>query len=124
MKRVKKSVEVEKISNLVTDPALSTGGYIFNKDKVPYSSPWTTATENIPLDMHYPEKPNAAQFNYLTGYVDDMEAALHSPDFADPDSGYRAFIEADTFVDAHLFTETFKDIDGYRISTYYSKSRC
>ena len=123
IKRDKERVDVEKLSDLVTDPALITGGYIFKKDKGPYSSPWNTATENIPLDMHYPEKPNAAQFNYLTGYVDDMEAALHSPAFADPDSGYRAFIEADTFVDAHLFTETFKDIDGYRISTYYSKSR-
>ncbi|MFT6178510.1 MAG: hypothetical protein ACJAQT_000582 [Akkermansiaceae bacterium] len=123
IKRDKERVDVEKLSDLVTDPALITGGYIFKKDKGPYSSPWNTATENIPLDMHYPETPNAAQFNYLKGYVDEMEEALHSPTFSDPGSGYRAFIEADTFVDAHLFTETFKDIDGYRISTYYSKSR-
>ncbi len=123
IKRDKERVDVEKLSDLVTDPALITGGYIFKKDKEPYSSPWNTATENIPLDMHYPETPNAAQFAYLRGYVNNMEAALHGPTFADPDSGYRSFIEADTFVDAHLFTETFKDIDGYRISTYYSKSR-
>jgi len=123
IKRDKERVDIEKLSDLVTDPALITGGYIFKKDKGPYSSPWNTATENIPLDMHYPEKPNSAQFNYLIRYVNDMEAALHGSTFADPDLGYRAFIEADTFVDAHLFTETFKDIDGYRISTYYSKSR-
>lgn len=123
IKRDKERIDVEKLSDLVTDPALITGGYIFKKDKGPYSSPWNTATEGVPLDMHYPERPNTAQFNYLRGYVNSMESALHSTNFGDPGSGYRAFIEADTFIDAHLFTETFKDIDGYRISTYYSKSR-
>ena len=123
IKRDKERIDIEKLSDLITDSALITGGYIFKKDKGPYSSPWNTATENIPLDMHYPERPNTAQFNYLKGYVNDMEAALHSSTFEDPSSGYRAFIETGTFIDAHLFTETFKDIDGYRISTYYSKSR-
>lgn len=123
IKRDNDRIDVEKLSDLVTDPELITGGYIFKKDKGPYSSPWSTAIERVPLDMHYPETPNAAQFAYLRGYVNDMEAALHSSTFDAPDSGYRSFIDSGTFIDAHLFTETFKDIDGYRISTYYSKSR-
>lgn len=123
IKRDNERIDVEKLSDLVTDPALITGGYIFKKDKGPYSSPWNTAIEGVPLDMHYPERPNTAQFDYLRGYVNEMETALHSSTFGDPTLGYRGFIETDTFVDAHLFTEAFKDIDGYRISTYYSKSR-
>ncbi|MDB4572947.1 CotH kinase family protein, partial [Akkermansiaceae bacterium] len=123
IKRDRERVDVERLGDLTTDPNLITGGYIFKKDKGPYSSPWNTAIEGVPLDMHYPESPNSAQFDYLRGYINDMEAALHSSDFADPEIGYQAFIDRESFIDAHLFTEAFKDIDGYRISTYFSKSR-
>ena len=67
IKRDSERVDVEKLNELVTDPALITGGYIFKKDKSPWSQPWTTATEGIPLDTHDPETLNNAQFNYLTG---------------------------------------------------------
>ena len=33
-------VEVEPLENDVTDPELIQGGYIFKKDKSPYSQPW------------------------------------------------------------------------------------
>lgn len=123
IKRDKERVDIERLGDLTTDPEKITGGYIFKKDKGPYSSPWTTAIEQVPLDMHYPEEPNPAQFTYLRNYVNEMETALHSPEFRDPNVGYRAYLDKTSFIDAHLFTETFKDIDGYRISTYYSKSR-
>lgn len=123
IKRDKERVDVERLGDLTTDPEKIKGGYIFKKDKSPYSSPWSTAIEGVPLDMHYPEQPNLAQFTYLQNYVNEMEAALHSPDSGDPSLGYQAYLDRTSFIDAHLFTETFKDIDGYRISTYYSKSR-
>lgn len=123
IKRDKERVDVERLGALTTDRDKISGGYIFKKDKGPYSSPWTTAIERVPLDMHYPEKPNPAQFDYLRNYVNDMEAALHSGEFSDPNTGYQAYLDRTSFIDAHLFTEAFKDIDGYRISTYYSKSR-
>jgi len=123
IKRGKDRVDVEKLSDLVTDPDLITGGYIFKKDKGPYSRPWTTAIERVPLDMHYPEIPNTAQFNYLRRYLNEMESALHGASFGDLDAGYPAYLDPGSFIDAHLFTEAFKDIDGYRISTYFSKKR-
>jgi len=123
IKRDKERVDVEKLNDLVTDPELISGGYIFKRDKAPYSNPWNTAIENAPFDMHYPEDPNEAQFNFLTGYLDEMEGALYGPKYKDPDSGYAAYLDVPSFIDAHLFVEAFKNIDGYRISTYFSKPR-
>ena len=123
IKRDNERVDVEKLNDLVTDPELVSGGYIFKRDKPPYSKPWNTSIENAPFDMHYPEDPNDAQFNYLTGYLDEMEAALHGSNYKDPDSGYAAYLDVASFIDAHLFVEAFKNIDGYRISTYFSKAR-
>ena len=123
IKRNKDRIDLEKLNETVTDPALITGGYIFKKDKPPHSQPWNTATEGIPLDTHDPEQLNTAQFNYLSGYVNSFESALHGSNFDDPASGYAAYIDVPSFIDMHLFVETFKEIDGYRISTYFSKDR-
>lgn len=123
IKRGNERVDVERLCAGVTDPALITGGYIFKKDKAPYSQPWTTATEGIPLDTHVPSELNTAQFDYLRGYVNDFEAALHGANFNDPLSGYAGYIDVSSFIDNHLFVESFKEIDGYRISQYFSKDR-
>ena len=119
----KDRIDIERINNSVTDPELIQGGYIFKKDKSPSSQPWSTATEGIPLDMHHPQSVNSAQFSYLTGHVNQFEAALHSADFENLKTGYPAFIDVLSFIDNHLFVETFKEIDGYRISAYFSKPR-
>ncbi|MGI9239658.1 MAG: CotH kinase family protein, partial [Verrucomicrobiales bacterium] len=123
IKRNKNRVDIEKLNASVTDPELITGGYIFKKDKPPHSQPWNTSIEGVPLDTHDPAELNPEQFDYLRGYVNDFESALHGPGFDDPDSGYASFIDVQSFIDMHLFVETFKEIDGYRISTYFSKDR-
>ncbi|NCF90181.1 MAG: hypothetical protein GWQ05_04370 [Verrucomicrobiaceae bacterium] len=126
MEKIKRDgdrVDVEKLCDKVTDPALITGGYIFKKDKPPYSQAWSTAVEGVPLDTHVPNQLNAAQFGYLTTYVDSFETALHGDSFRDPNTGYAAYIDVPSFIDNHLFVECFKEIDGYRISQYFSKDR-
>ncbi|MFT4550689.1 MAG: hypothetical protein ACI8XO_005046, partial [Verrucomicrobiales bacterium] len=123
IKRNSDRIDIEKLNESVTDPELITGGYIFKKDKPPHSQPWNTAIEGVPLDTHDPEQLNTAQFNYLRGYVNDFETALHGANFDDPETGYAAYIDPASFIDMHLFVETFKEIDGYRISTYFSKDR-
>lgn len=123
IKRDKERVDVEKLNDLVTDPELIKGGYIFKKDKPPHSRSWNSATEGILFDTHYPEYPNDTQFEFLTNHVDEMESVLHSGNFDDPVNGYAAYLDIPSFIDAHLTVETFKNIDGYRISTYFSKPR-
>ena len=123
IKRDKERIDVEKLNDLVTDPEMIQGGYIFKKDKGPYSRSWSTSTERVPLDFHYPEYPNNAQFNFLRNHINQMEVALHGSSFDNPESGYAAYLDVPSFIDNHLLVETFKDIDGYRISSYFTKPR-
>ena len=111
IKRGKERVDIERLGDRTVDPKLITGGYIFKKDKGPYSRAWNTSIERVPLDMHEPERPNSAQFLYLRNYVNEMETALHGDSFDDPDEGYQAYIDRLSFIYSHLYTEAFKDID-------------
>jgi hypothetical protein len=65
----------------------------------------------------------AEQRAWLSNYVNRFEQALHGPGFRNPESGYAAFIEIDSFIDHHLLVEATKNIDGFRFSTFYSKDR-
>lgn len=70
-----------------------------------------------------PDEITAVQKAWLRKYLNDLEAALHGPDFRDPQKGYRAFLDPESFVDYHLFTEMTKNVDGYRFSVFYHKDR-
>ena len=123
IKRDASRIDIEKLNDFMTDPAQISGGYIFKKDKPPYSRPWNTATEGIAFDLHVPDPLNDAQYSWLTNHVNAFEAALHGPAFDDPQTGYASFIDVESFIDSHLFVEIFKDVDGFRLSHYFTKSR-
>jgi hypothetical protein len=52
-----------------------------------------------------------------------FEAALYGGSFGDPVNGYAKYIDVMSFIDNHLWVEIHKQIDGYRLSTYYAKDR-
>jgi hypothetical protein len=68
-------------------------------------------------------KITPAQKDWLTSYLNRMEAALYGPDFRNPTNGYSAFLDVDSFIDYHLFVEATKNIDGFRFSTFFAKDR-
>ena len=43
--------------------------------------------------------------------------------YRDPTNGYAKYIDVDSFIDHHIIVELTKNIDGFRISTYYTKDR-
>ncbi len=120
IKRGKDRVDIEKLTDKVTDPNLITGGYIFRRDRA--SSDGTT---NLPVGMnsHTPGVLNAAQTTYLTNYLNAFNNALNGANFADPVLGYAPYIDRDSFIDNWWFVEISKQIDGYRLSTYFYKDR-
>lgn len=65
----------------------------------------------------------STQKNWLKRYLMKFERALYGPDFLDPDRGYAAFIDVDSFIDHHLLVEATKNVDGFRFSTFYYKDR-
>lgn len=70
-----------------------------------------------------PDELTAVQRAWLKDYVNGLESVLYGPDFADPKKGYRAWLDADSFIDQHLLVETTKNVDGFRFSTFYYKDR-
>lgn len=63
------------------------------------------------------------QINYINDRIDDMEGALASPNYLDPENGYRKYIDVQNFIDYQLFTEFGNNVDGYRLSGKFFKRR-
>ena len=134
IKRDKNRLDISKL--LPTDNAGDqlTGGYILKIDKAEgASNEWfsskhllsAASSKTIDILYHYP-KPfeiTSAQKNYIQNYFFDFEDALKGQNFADPETGYRKYIDVNSFIDYQLITELSKNPDGYRISTYLYKDR-
>ena len=125
IKRDDDRVDIEALGpNDNTEPDV-TGGYIFKNDKTDGGeSPFYTSRGYDFLHVE-PEafELTPQQKNYLYGYLNAFEAALYGPNFADPVDGYAKYIDVDSWIDHHIMVEMAKNIDGFRISTYYHKDR-
>ncbi len=72
---------------------------------------------------HYPrfDTITPEQTTYIQGYIDSFEKVMLGPNFADPQKGYQALIDVDSFVDFVIINELGRNVDGYRKSTYMHK---
>ncbi len=102
-----------------------TGGYIFKKDRLgPGESGFTLNRGNLYAFVRPQEDQiTLEQRDWLRQHLNAVDAAIMGTDFLDEQAGYRAFIEPATFIDYHLMTELTKQIDGYRLSTFFHKDR-
>lgn len=111
-----------------------TGGYIFKVDKttaggvIAWTSPYTAqapSTGPMYYQMHDPDisELHPLQLNYIHDYVDNWETALKGVNFANPQIGFRAFSDEQSFIDFFIVNELSKNVDGYRISTFLHKKR-
>lgn len=123
IKRGGDRVNIEKMPALSTDPAIISGGYLFRKDKPDPGVVTFDTSGGQQFQFVEPEVPNTAQKNWLNAYVNQFEAALNGSNFGDPISGYAAYINPRSFIDNQWFVEITKQIDGYRLSTYFTKDR-
>jgi hypothetical protein len=55
--------------------------------------------------------------------VNDFEASVMSPDFANPSTGYSKYIDLNSFADYFIINELSKNIDAYKVSTYLYKDK-
>lgn len=136
MEKIKKDKNRVDISSLKTTDNTGedvTGGYILKIDKTSGSpsKSWTNATTTpfgnfkTFFQVEYPKITDITQpqFDYIQKYVNDFEAALLMPDFQSPQARWREMCDLDTFVDYFLITEFVKNVDGYRLSTYFYKEK-
>lgn len=108
----------------VTEPDIS-GGYLFKKDKTSGGDVAFSTNRGYSWIFDDPVGGDltGAQRNWLRNYMNQFESVLYGADFADPDEGYAAYIDPDSWIDHHIIVELTKNIDGFRISTFLYKDR-
>lgn len=107
-----------------------TGGYILCIDRADdhyWISPYkgTNYLYEIVINYVYPEYEDmpAEQRNYIRYNVTYFEGALFGNDFQDPEKGYRAYADLGSFVDYFLISELSRNVDAYRLSTFFYKDK-
>ncbi|MBK8554997.1 MAG: CotH kinase family protein [Lewinellaceae bacterium] len=131
IKRGAERLDIPKITPADTLGVDLTGGYIVKIDW--NSSPgWNSqfAQPGYPghftyFQHEYPkwDQMLPIQQNYIRSYVDSFEMALASPNFQHPQLGWRRFGDEESFMDFLFVNEMSRNVDGYRLSTYFYKQR-
>ncbi len=131
IKRNKGRVNIPKMEKTDESGDAVTGGYIFSLDKEPngwfsqYTPPYSTGNQRPQFSYIYPkpEYINNAQKAYIKSYVDSFENVLKSNQFQDPLNGVRNFADLNSFMDYFIVNEVGRNVDGYRLSSFFYKDR-
>lgn len=131
IKRDKNRVNVSKLKSTDTTGIDVTGGYIIKCDKGDEGG-WHSKLESVIPGTYtyyqfvYPKLSNIqpAQSAYIQSFIDSLEESLYSPDFTNS-SGYKYvhYLDVSSFVDNFIINELSKNIDAYRVSTYFHKNK-
>ena len=107
------------------------GGYILKFDKGDYEEvalrsaypPILGSKQRADILFHdpSPDKISEQQDAFVESYLRRFEDAMASMSFGDKFRGFRNYIDEESFVDYMLFNELTKNVDAYRISTYFYK---
>ena len=77
-------------------------------------------SENNVFNIKEPELDyDSDKFNTIKDLVDNFEKALFGDNFKDPELGYRAYIDLDSFIDWYIVNEISKNQDAASYSSIY-----
>jgi len=140
MKRDDFRININKLKDNENDGDDVTGGYILKIDKTvgdgngtgDYNDTISFASNHLSesnkkhhflYDTPDADEITIEQKNYIQSYLHDFEQALQSATFTDEETGYRKYIDVDTFVDYFILNELGHNVDSYRLSTYLVKDK-
>ena len=111
-----------------------TGGYILKIDKItgsggegwtsPYPPPVSPSGQTIFFQYEYPdfEDLQPQQINYIQEYTDSFETALYN--FGSPGGDdYKNYVDIGSCAEYFIINEICKNIDSYRLSTFFYKDK-
>ncbi|MBL4587127.1 MAG: CotH kinase family protein, partial [Flavobacteriales bacterium] len=127
-------VDVEKLDTDDIAGDSLTGGYIIKVDKITGSgqTDWASHVDtfqgtpkNINFQYDYPKRDliTTEQEDYIQQFFYDWEQSLVDSTFMGAATGYRKYVDVNSFIDYFLVEEITKNVDGYRLSTYLNKQR-
>lgn len=121
------------IATLKPDDTLGdqlTGGYIISIDRDQegsWNSPIMGRTGSVDIPFSYVDPKYdelvPVQRDYIRKHITEFEYVLKGENFKDPQTGYRSYIDVESFVDFFILTELSRDLDGYRVSVYFHKDK-
>ncbi len=125
IKRGKNRVNIESLSRSDNSEPNISGGYIFKRDHADRNENGFYTRYGGPYYYVYPKAAEitSAQRRWLNDYMNRFETTLYGSNFADPESGYRAYLDVDSFIDHYWLIEMSKNVDGFRYSVFLHKDR-
>ena len=113
-----------KVPITVVQPGQTEGGYYLEIDnKIDGDRSFRTETFNKKIKFKDPEDPDDAQYEYITGIVNEVERLLKERSF-DPETGYQSLTDLYTFIGNYIVQELTMNVDGgMRLSTYFAKDK-
>jgi len=123
------------IAKLTTHDSIGdklSGGYILQQNYWDATNSFQSNYSPIDhpgFDVHFIyEYPSAdsitvQQKSYISSYIDSLEDALYSPNFADPNVGYRKYLDTKSFIDYFLINELSRNADGFKKSAFFHKNK-
>jgi len=132
VKRDNNRVDIAKLLQSDTLGDELTGGYILEQNYWNETNSFQSNFSPIDhpeFDVHFVYKyPKADIINepqkfYIAEFVDSLETRLYSPDFIDPLTGYRKYLDVLSFIDYFLINELSRNNDGFKKSVFFYKDK-
>ena len=138
IRRGKDRVDVRKLDPYDNDAVGKTGGFIFKIDRRDAGdtgfaaggyAEGTLAVPGVGTAWYYPNETivkapqRDPQEQHLIGYVNSFKAALDSAGYANPVTGYAAWLDVAEAVDHHLLNVWCFNVDALRLSGFLHKER-
>jgi hypothetical protein len=132
IKRDKNRVDIAKLDMDDNAGDSLTGGYIIKLDYHDASNSWLSnfhPVDHPAADVYYvyeypdPTEITSQQQTYIQSFFNALETAIYAPDFTDPTSGYRAWLDVPSFIDYLLVNEVARNNDGFKKSVVMFKDK-
>lgn len=120
----KKRVDIDEQDEVPTEDANITGGYFLEVDGFATFEPVYFRTgRNVMVTVKSPDEEVivSRQLQYIKNHMQEFEDALFSPDFADPEKGYRPYVDSLTLASWYISTELTGNVDGFWSTYMYKK---
>jgi len=132
MKRDNNRLNIAKLTTSDNAGDQLTGGYILEQNYWDSNNSFQSNYSPIDhpgFDVHFVYKEPGAdsitvpQKSYIASFIDSLEDALYSPNFADTTLGYRKYLDTKSFIDYFLINELARNNDGFKKSVFFHKNK-
>jgi len=132
IKRDNNRVDIAKLTTVDNAGDELTGGYILEQNYWDANNSFLSNYSPIDhpgFDVHFVYKEPSfdsitlPQKNYIASFIDSLEDALYSPNFADTAIGYRKYLDTKSFIDYFLINELARSNDGFKKSVFFHKDK-